>query len=99
MKVLLIGINRRVGVGAESRKPYDICTARYLVPDESGSKNDDKGALLWNYSAKGYRVAEIAASPSALDQYPSGNSVGLVDLIVEPMPQNPARNWVVGFAK
>lgn len=96
MKVFLIGASLRSGISAKNNKPYTIAEVIYAIPDESKTKNDDDGTLRWSYTAYGYKTRTIELASTAIEAFKNVKALDIVDLKVEPMPENPSRNQCVG---
>lgn len=98
MKVFYIGASVRQGRSAKDNTPYTIGEIAFAVPDKSSSKSDPDGSPRWNYTAHGHRVQTMQLDPSKLSAFASVKPCSEVNLLVEPIPENPSRNQVVGVA-
>lgn len=96
MKVTILGVNQREGVSAGNGRPYNICVLNYVIPDESGQKKNDDGSIRWTYTGYGLQVRELPLNPSVLHSFADLEFPKQVDLVLEPQPTNPSRNWVNG---
>lgn len=99
MKVLYLGASVRQGLSAKNDQPYIIGEVLFAYPDKSSTKTDPDGKQRWVYTAHGYREGKIQLSPSCLSEFADCVPGTELELIVEPIPENPARNQVVGVSK
>lgn len=96
MKVHYIGASVRQGRSAKDNAPYTIGEVTYSMPDKSSSKTDPDGTPRWTYTAHGHRVFTIQLDPAKLSAFAGVKPGTEVELLVEPIPENPSRNQVVG---
>jgi len=96
MKVTYIGANCRKGVSEKTSKPYEIAELSYAIPDESGQKTNPDGNVVWVYSGYGSRIRTIPINPAHIHNFKDVPTLSEVVLDIEPNPENPSRNWVVG---
>lgn len=93
MKVNFLGATRRVGKAKVSGKDYDMSMLFYATPVQPSANANN------TFMGYGHESREMELDPQALDQF-AGIQLGqLVDVIVEPKPQNPRFTWVVGVQK
>lgn len=98
MKVHYIGVNSRKGVSVKTNRPYEVSEFNCMVPDKSGEKRDENGQLIWEYTGLGFKVMTIDVDPACLDQFRDVKPGSVVDIRIEPLPNNMNRNQVVGLA-
>ena len=99
MQVTYIGVNHRQGVSEKTGNSYSICELIYAVPDESSQKKNDDGSTRWVYTAYGCKPMTLPCDPGCIHDFKSVQPFDQVVLSLQPNPQNPARNQVVGFQK
>lgn len=92
MKVTYCGINRRKGVSQKTGNDYDISDLVYLIPFK-GKRTDS-----YNYQGHGHEVKTLSADPACLDDFAAIKLGQEIDVALEPKPENPQHNWVVGLA-
>ena len=97
MKVNYIGASLRKGVSQKTNRPYEIGEIAYAVPDSSSSKNAEDGSTMWVYTGYGNKVQTIDLNPASIHLFKDCETANQVELVIEPVPENPRRNWVVGF--
>jgi hypothetical protein len=91
MEVIFIGANRRHGI-SKSGNPYDISKFVYAVPLKEVSREG------MEYIGCGGDVREMDIKPEAISAFSSCKIGQTVKVRLEPKPENPNRNWVVGLA-
>ena len=96
MKVTYVGASCRTGVSQKSGNAYTIAELLYGVPDENAQKKDENGVLIWSYIGHGQKIRDLPIDPSKLSQFSNVKPFTEVDLILEPQPENPSKNWVTG---
>ena len=96
MKVHYLGASLREGKSAKDDSPYSIAEVAYATPDDSSLKKDPDGKVRWVYTGYGFRVNTIALDPKCIDKFKDVQAGTEVTLQVEPVPQNPSRNQVIG---
>lgn len=97
MKVSYIGANCRKGTSEKTGRPYEIAELSYAIPDESGTKTAiDSNTVIWVYSGYGMKIRTIPISPANIHNFKEVTPLKEVELIIEPNPENPTRNWVTG---
>lgn len=96
MHVLYLGASVRQGLSNKDNSPYTIGEVTFATPAKSAVKSDPDGSKRWTFTAHGYTVRDIPLNPSALSKFQDVKPGTEVDLIVEPIPENPSRNHVVG---
>lgn len=99
MKVLYLGASVRQGISSKNDLPYTIGEVLFAYPDKSGTKTDPDGKQRWSYTAHGLKTTTIPLDPKCLSQFAQVPPATEIDLLVEPIPENPSRNQVVGVAK
>ena len=97
MKVTYIGANCRKGVSEKNGNAYTISELLYAIDDESGQKKNDDGSIRWTYIGHGAKTRSLPVDPSRLSQFEKVEPFTEVNLLLEPQPDNPSRNWVVGI--
>lgn len=97
MKVQAIGVNCRKGTSEKNGRPYEIAEITYCVPDESGQKKSDSGAVVWVYTGYGNRIRTLPVNPSNIHAFRDVKFPAEIDLLIEPQPDKPSHNWVVGL--
>lgn len=90
MKVIVCGVMRRSGTSAKTQKAYDMCQVTYLRP----IKPKQTDSMV--YVGFGHEAVTLDLDPSCLKQFGNRQFPAEMDLLIEPMGENPARNWVVG---
>jgi hypothetical protein len=91
MEVIFIGANRRHGI-SKSGNAYDISKFVYAVPLQPVSREG------MEYVGAGGDVRELDLKPDVIDAF-RGLKIGqTVKVKLEPKPDSPSRNWVVGLA-
>lgn len=98
MEINFIGANVRQGVSERTNKPYTVAEVLYATPDQSGEKRNEDNSVRWVYTAYGCKVRSIPIDPTAIHQFKACKPGSPVNLKLEPQPDNPSRNWVVGVA-
>lgn len=98
MKVRYIGANCRTGTSEKTGRPYSIAEVSFLVPDSHGEKKAPDGTVIWRYVGHGERVQSVPLDPSKLSDFADVKPGSQVELMLEPVPENPSRNQVVGVA-
>ena len=97
MKVFYIGANCRKGVSEKTGKPYEIAELSYSIPDESKEKKTADGtSTQWVYSGYGHAIRTIPINPSDIHNFKDVAPLTEQNLVIEPNPKNPSRNWVTG---
>lgn len=97
MQVTYIGASCRTGVSQKSGNAYTIAELLYAVPDENAVKKDDNGALIWNYVGHGSKTRTLPIDPSKMSQFSGVKPFEEIVITLEPQPDNPTKNWVVGL--
>ena len=97
MEATFISASRRKGRGKKDDSPYDIAELHYGVPEKSGTKNDDDGKVRWAYEAYGVQVYTMELHPDHISDFAKCKVGQQVNLILEPLPNNPKNNQVVGI--
>lgn len=96
MNVIYCGVNRRVGISGPDSKnpgnPYDICELTYLVRVKPGKKEGK-----WTFTGHGHVLRSVPCNPDNLDDFAQVGPAEEISLVLQPQPENPERNWVVGF--
>lgn len=96
MKVMYLGASCRSGLSAKNDSPYTIAEVLFAVPDKPAAKADPNGAQRWTYACHGYRTQTIELDPAALSAFGKVQPFTMVELAIEPVPENPSRNRVTG---
>lgn len=96
MEVLYLGASVRTGTSAKSGRPYSIGEVLYAIPDESREKRNPDNSILWTYTAHGLREMKIDLDPGAINQFKDCKPCSRIVLKIEPVPENPSRNRVIG---
>ena len=97
MEIQYIGANCRSGVSEKSGRPYTIAELIYMVPDEHGKKESESGQVIWTYTAFGNKVRTLPVDPTKLSAFEKVNAGAMIQVQLEPNPDNPTRNHVVGL--
>lgn len=97
MEVQFLGANCRKGTSEKTGQDYAIAELAYMVPDESSVKKGEDGRLIWNYVAYGAKVRTLPLDPDALARFRELKPGQNVKLDLQPNPNNPTRNRVVGI--
>jgi hypothetical protein len=99
MQVTYIGVNCRVGVSEKNGRPYKIAELLYAIPSDNGSseKKADDGRTIWTYVEYGNKVRTLDLDPSCISRFAKVTPGDTLDLQLDPIPENPSRNHVVGI--
>lgn len=97
MEVQFIGASVRKGTAQKTGRPYTIGELLYMVPDESGTRKDDDGNVIWNYVAHGCKVRKVDIDPSKISVFKDVVPGSKILVQLEPKPENPTENHVVGL--
>lgn len=97
MEVQYIGANCRQGVSEKNGRPYTIAEILYMIADEHSEKKSEDGNIIWRYTAFGNKVRSLPLDPSKLSAFDKCKPGDLVQVQLEPNPENPTRNFVVGL--
>lgn len=81
MKATVIGVVRRVGVGKESKKAYDISTLHMLVPIAPVAREN------MQVSGYGFEVMECELHPDALQSFAGIKFPAVLDLETDMVPR------------
>lgn len=91
MKVLFLSATHRYGTSSKTGNKYDMSRLTYLKPVEPVVKEG------MTYLGYGMESREINLDPTVLNQFQHCTAGSEVDLILEPSPNNPSMNWVIGL--
>lgn len=91
MKVTFVGVTRRKGTAKASGNAYDMCMFFYAVPVDSVNKPS------MQYHGYGYETKEMELNPDSMDQFKDVKLGQVIDVKVEPKPNNPRFTWVCGL--
>lgn len=91
MKVHFIGVARRYGTSSKTGKQYDMCMLSYAVAIRPNVTQ------TMNYSGFGYEVKEVDLDANALNHFAMCKLGELVDVEVQPNPNDLTRNIVSGI--
>ena len=97
MEVQYVGANCRQGVSEKNGRPYTIAEVLYMIADEHSEKKSEDGNIIWRYTAFGNKVRSLPCDPSKLSAFEKCKPGDLVQVQLEPNPENPTRNFVVGL--
>ena len=96
MKVMFLGASVRKGTSEKTGNDYTIGELKYSMQDESSQKLFPDGSIMWTYTAHGHTSMSLPLDPQQLSKFAKVQPNTEVNLILEPMPRNPSRNWVTG---
>jgi hypothetical protein len=91
MKVHFIGVARRHGKSSKTGNPYDMCMLSYAVAIKPATTQN------MTYAGFGYEVKEVDLDANALSQFALCKLGELVDVEVQPNPNDLTKNIVSGI--
>lgn len=91
MKVIFVNAIEMQGKSKKDGSPYHFATLRYAVPVEPVSREN---LMIRGF---GYEVKELSLDPNAVPAFVNVKPFTEVDVRLEPRPQNPNQNQVVGL--
>lgn len=93
--IVLARVTHGVGVSHKTGKPvpYDFAQAEYLAPASNIDKPECK-ISSWGFELKQIGIRNDVMTIKAMSEAPK---LVEINLILEPDPQNPTRNVVVGW--
>ena len=97
MEIQYVGANCRQGVSEKTGRPYTIAEVLYMIGDDHAEKKSEDGSIIWRYTAFGNKVRSLPVYPSKLSAFEKVKPGDLIQVALEPNPENPTRNFVVGL--
>ncbi|MDF2186301.1 hypothetical protein O1O06_16290 [Grimontia hollisae] len=94
LRLLIAGFSHAAGIGKESNKPYDMCNLHNLTPIR-GFKNERGEGHGFGFETNDRSRLPVKRSPELVAKLEAVQYPAVLELSVEPHPEDPLRNIVV----